>query len=77
MTAMGETAQQRIWRERVEGLIALAAPALELLLNTGERVSRVLYPEDTDYYPIRPAGETFELDAERRDAERRAGQPVD
>jgi hypothetical protein len=58
-------------------VIGLAAPALDVALNAGERVSRILSPEDSDYYPIRPAGEAFELDAARRDAARRTDQPVD
>ena len=70
---MGSTPQQRIWRDRVEALVALAAPALDLVLSAGERVSRVLAPEDRDYYPIRPPGEAFELDAARP----RRSEPVD
>ncbi len=70
---MGSTPQQRIWRDRVEALIALAAPALALVLSAGDRVSRVLAPEDRDYYPIRPPGEAFELDAARP----RRSEPVD
>jgi hypothetical protein len=62
---MASTPSQRIWRDRAEALIGLAAPALDLLLNAGERVSRVIAPEDRDYYPIRPPGEAFELDAAR------------
>ncbi len=70
---MGATPKQRIWRDRTEALIALAAPALNLLLNTGERASRLLASEDRDYYPIRHPGEAFELDAARR----RPSEPVD
>jgi hypothetical protein len=70
---MGSTPQQRIWRDRVEALVALAAPALDLVLSAGDRVSRVLAPEDRDYYPIRPPGEAFELDAARP----RRSEPVD
>lgn len=40
-------------REQVESLIRLAAPALNLLLATGERVSRLMEPEDHEYYPPR------------------------
>jgi hypothetical protein len=47
-------------RERFEALIALAAPALDLMLAAGDRLSRVAGPED-EYYPIRPPGEAFEL----------------
>ena len=53
---MPSTPQQVIRRERIEGLIALAAPFLDLVLSVGERVSRTLGPED-EYYPIRSAGE--------------------
>jgi hypothetical protein len=74
---MGETPQQRIWRDRVEAVIGFAAPALDLALNAGERVSRILSREDSDYYPIRPAGESFELEAARRGATRRTDHPVD
>ena len=63
---MGTTPQQRIRRDRVEALIGLAAPALDLLLSTGERLSRLIAPEDRDYYPIRPADEAFELGAAQR-----------
>ena len=45
--------QQIVWRERVEGLIGLAAPALDLLLAVGERVSRIAEPEDPEHYPVR------------------------
>ena len=41
-------------RERVEGLIRLAAPGLNLLLAVGERVSRLVEREDPEYYPPRP-----------------------
>lgn len=62
----------------METLIGLAAPVLDLVLNVGDRASRVLAPEDSDYYPIRPPGEAFELAPARRDGEpRRASQPVD
>jgi hypothetical protein len=70
---MGSTPQQRIWRDRAEALIALAAPALDLLLSAGERVSRAVAPEDRDYYPIRPPGEAFELDGARP----RRSTPID
>lgn len=70
---MGATPQQRIWRDRTEAVIGLMAPALDLLLSTGERVSRLLTSEDRDYYPIRHPGEAFELDAARRGR----SEPVD
>ena len=61
------TPQQAIWRERVEGVIALAAPALDLLLAAGERISRIAEPEDHDYYPVRSGREaSLPGESERR-----------
>lgn len=47
------TPDQRRTRERVEKLISLAAPGLNLLLAVGDRVSRIVEPEDSEYYPVR------------------------
>lgn len=55
--------RQRMWQDRFEALIGLASPALDLMLNAGDRASRLLLSGDTDYYPIRPASEAFELDS--------------
>jgi hypothetical protein len=52
-----ETPGQRRARERIEGVIGVAAPVLDLILAAGDRVSRLVEPEDHDYYPVRPAGE--------------------
>ena len=52
--------RQQLARDRIEGLIGLAAPFLDLALSVGERISRTVAPED-DYYPIRSSGEGFEL----------------
>jgi hypothetical protein len=38
-------------RRRVESVIRLMAPALDLLLAAGDRVSRVVEREDVEYYP--------------------------
>ena len=54
------TPQQQALRARFERLIGLAAPALDLVLAAGDRLSRLVGAED-EYYPIRSAGETFEL----------------
>ena len=51
------TASQIQTRERVESLIRLMAPALDVLLLVGDRVSRIVEPEDFDYYPVRPVTE--------------------
>jgi hypothetical protein len=40
-------------RERVEQLIRLMAPGLNLVLAAGERLSRMVEPEDPEYYPPR------------------------
>jgi hypothetical protein len=40
-------------RRRVEGVIRLMAPALDLVLAVGDRVSRVVEREDVEYYPPR------------------------
>jgi len=47
------TAEQRRRRELVEGGIRLAAPVLNLVLAAGERVSRIVEPDDPEYYPPR------------------------
>lgn len=54
------TPEQVRIRERFEALISLFAPALDAVLAAGDRLSRIVGPED-DYYPIRPPGESFEL----------------
>jgi hypothetical protein len=45
------TPDQLRTRERIESLIRLAAPALNLVLAAGERLSRVVEPDDPEYYP--------------------------
>ena len=52
------TPDQLRTRQRIEGLIRLAAPALDLVLAVGERVSRVVEPEDVEYYPPRVTSES-------------------
>jgi hypothetical protein len=51
------TPSQRRTRERIESLIRLAAPALNLVLAAGERLSRIVESDDPEYYPPRPTGE--------------------
>jgi hypothetical protein len=73
-----ETPQQRIWRDRVEALIGLAAPMLDLVLNAGDRVSRVLAPGHSDYYPIRAPADALEIPPASGDEEpRKRREPVD
>ncbi len=47
------TPDQARRRGQVEGLIRLMAPALDLVLAVGERISRAVEPEDVEYYPPR------------------------
>ena len=51
------TPSQARTRERVETVIGVMAPALTLLLAAGDRVSRLVQPEDHEYYPARALGD--------------------
>ena len=51
------TPQRRRTQERFEGLIGLMAPALDVVLAVGDRISRIVEPEDYGYYPARPLPE--------------------
>ena len=51
------TPSQARTRERVETVIGLMAPALTVLLAAGDRLSRIVQPEDHEYYPARPLGD--------------------
>jgi hypothetical protein len=55
------TPEQEATRSRIEGLIAVAAPFLDVLLGVGERISRIAEPTDHEYYPIRPGPEPVKL----------------
>ncbi len=65
----GLNPQQIAWRGRVEGMIALAAPALDLLLSVGDRISRIAEPEDHEYYPVRSGSEAGSLPGESESTE--------
>ena len=45
-------------RQRIEGVIRLMTPALDAVLAVGERISRVVEPEDVEYYPPRVTHES-------------------
>jgi hypothetical protein len=47
------TPSQLQTRRRIEGVIRLMSPMLDVVLAVGERVSKVVEPEDSDYYPPR------------------------
>jgi hypothetical protein len=51
------TPEQLAWRGRVETLIRLVEPGLNLMLAVGERLARVAEPEDLDDSPPRRLGE--------------------
>ena len=55
------TPQQERLREQFEGLIAAAAPLLDVVLGVGDRISRIVEPEDHDYYPVRSGTEASML----------------
>ena len=55
------TPEQRRRRDQVESVIRLMAPGLNLMLAAGERLSRLVSPEDDEYYPVRSG--TVEPDA--------------
>jgi hypothetical protein len=40
-------------RRRVESVIKLIAPALDVVLAVGDRVSRIVERDDPEYYPPR------------------------
>ncbi len=46
---------QRRWRARIETMLRLAAPALDLILAAGDRLSRAVEREDLDWVPPRRA----------------------
>jgi hypothetical protein len=50
------TPDQLRTRERFETIIRLAAPGLNLMLAAGERLSRIVEPDDPEYYPARVEG---------------------
>jgi hypothetical protein len=49
-------------RERVETVIRLASPALNLVLAVGERISKLVEPDDQEYYPPRASAPAAEAD---------------
>jgi hypothetical protein len=51
------TPEQTRTRDRFESLIEAISPALDFVLDLGDRVSRRIEPEDPDYHPVRSAPE--------------------
>ncbi len=48
---MAPTPTQLVWRGRIEAALRLAAPALDLLLTAGDRLSRAVEREELDPAP--------------------------
>ncbi len=46
---------QRLWRRRIESVLHVAAPALDLVLAAGDRLSRAVERDDLDWVPPRQA----------------------
>ena len=46
---------QIVWRQRIEAGLAIVAPALDLLLAAGDRLSRAVERDDLDWGPPRRA----------------------
>lgn len=46
-------AEQQRRKDQFESVIRIAEPFLNVLLAAGDRLSRVVEPEDKDYYPPR------------------------
>ena len=49
------TPAQRRWRSRIESMLRISAPALDLFLAAGDRLSRVVERDDLDWVPPRRA----------------------
>ena len=47
------SATQRAWRGRIEAGLRLVAPALDLVLAAGDRLSRAVERDDLDWVPPR------------------------
>ncbi|MBA2428973.1 MAG: hypothetical protein ACR2KD_05855 [Thermoleophilaceae bacterium] len=50
------SAAERRRRARVESVIRIISPGLDLILAVGDRVSRIVEREDPEYYPARVEG---------------------
>jgi hypothetical protein len=49
------TPNQRAWRQRIEAVLGVAAPVLDLYLAAGDRLSRAVERDDLDWVPPRMA----------------------
>jgi hypothetical protein len=61
------TPAQRRWRSRIETVLRISAPALDVLLAAGDRLSRAVERDDLDWVPPRRAiGPTAPKRSERQ-----------
>jgi hypothetical protein len=51
------TPTQLAWRERIESVLRVVAPALDLMLAAGDRVSRIVDRDGPDWTPPRRVDE--------------------
>ena len=49
------TPAQRLWRNRIESVLRVTAPFLDLYLAAGDRLSRAVERDDLDWVPPRTA----------------------
>ena len=52
------TPDQLRTRQRIEGLIKVMSPGVDVVLAVGERISRIVEREDVEYYPPRVTRES-------------------
>ncbi len=52
---MAMSPAQRAWRGRIEAVLRVSAPALDLVLAAGDRLSRAVERDDLDWVPPRKA----------------------
>jgi hypothetical protein len=64
------TPEQRRRRDQVETVIRLMAPGLNLMLAAGDRLSRLVSPEDDEYYPVRSGVVDPRIDRQSESADR-------
>jgi hypothetical protein len=69
----GITPRQRWVRQRIEGLIGVAAPVLDLVLAVGDCVARIADPGGHDERSVRPAAELVLLEPPPDSRARAAG----
>jgi hypothetical protein len=65
------TAPEEKRRAAVESVIRLIEPGLNLILAAGDRISRLVEPEDHEYYPVRPLEQPREPELASREATQR------